>query len=82
MDILITLVVGAVIGWLAGALMKTAGQQTLLMDILIGLVGSGLGYALAGALGIGATNTLGLVAIQVGGAVVLIAILRALRVMR
>jgi uncharacterized membrane protein YeaQ/YmgE (transglycosylase-associated protein family) len=82
MEIVWALLVGAVIGWVAGILMKTEGQQGLLMNIVIGIVGSILGHFLAPKLGIGATSDLGRIAVSLGGAVLLIVILRALRVLR
>jgi uncharacterized membrane protein YeaQ/YmgE (transglycosylase-associated protein family) len=61
--------------------MKTNAQMGLLANIIIGIVGSLLGYYLAGALGIAAAGPLRWV-IGVLGAVVLIGILKALNVFK
>ena len=82
MEILYALLVGALIGWVAGILMKTQGQQGLLMNVLIGIVGSMLGHFLAPKLGIVATDTIGSLCVSLGGAVLLIVVLRAFRVLR
>ena len=82
MQILIDLVVGAIIGWLAGTLMKTEGQMGLIGNIIIGLVGAALGHFLAPMIGIGPTSTVGSILVSVGGAVVLIIALRALKILK
>src|SRR5438132_12456420 len=51
MDLVMTLVTGGLIGWLASLLMKTDGHMGVLANILIGIVGSVLGTWLAGVLG-------------------------------
>ena len=81
MDLIITLIVGGVIGWLASIIMKTNAQMGLLANIIIGIVGSLLGYWLAGVLGIATTGVLRWV-VGVIGAVVLIGILKALNVFK
>ena len=78
---IIALIVGGVIGWLASIIMKTNAQMGLLANIIIGIVGSLLGYYLAGALGIAAAGPLRWV-IGVLGAVALIGILKALNVFK
>lgn len=45
------LIVGAVIGMIAGALTKRGGQMGCLQNILAGLIGSTLGEALLGSWG-------------------------------
>ncbi len=80
MEIVIALLIGAVIGWIASALAGTGGG--LLWDIVVGILGSMLGHYLAPRLGIAATSTLAYYAVSVGGAVLLIVILRALRIAR
>ena len=44
--ILIWLVVGGIIGWLASVLMRTDDQQGILLNIIVGVVGSYIGGAL------------------------------------
>ena len=81
MDLIVTLIVGGIIGWLASIIMKTNAQMGLLANIIVGIVGSLLGYWLAGALGI-ATAGVGRWVVGVLGAVVLIGILKALNVFK
>ncbi len=86
MDWIIAILVGALIGWLASLVMKTDAQQGAIANILIGIVGSALGRWLFGSvLGLGGNaGTLSITGILWGvlGAVILIAILRAVRVLR
>ena len=81
MDLIIALIVGGIIGWLASIVMKTNAQMGLLANIIVGIVGSLLGYWLAGALGIATTGVLRWV-VGVVGAVLLIGILKALNVFK
>ena len=81
MDIIISLVVGGVIGWLASLAMKTNAQMGLIGNVVVGIIGSGLGHWLAPKLGIaGGSVVQWLVAI--GGAVLLIVILKVLGVFK
>ncbi len=80
MDLLIALVVGAVVGWLAGILMKA--KTGLLANILIGVVGSSLGSWLFGVLGFAAYGAIARWIVAVAGAAVLIALLRMLKLVR
>ena len=43
MNIIILLIVGGVIGWLASLIMRTDAQQGLLLNVVVGIVGSVLG---------------------------------------
>ena len=69
-----SIIVGGVIGWLAGKLMNSKGG--VLRNIILGVVGSGVGNWLAGAIGLVARNSLGSFLIGVGGACVVILICR------
>jgi uncharacterized membrane protein YeaQ/YmgE (transglycosylase-associated protein family) len=40
MNIIILLVVGGVIGWLASIVMRTDGQQGIFLNIIVGIVGA------------------------------------------
>lgn len=83
MDIVYLLVVGGVIGWLASILMKTNAQMGLAMNILVGIGGAYLGgKVIAPALGISVSGTLGLILVGIGGAAVVILVLRALKVLK
>jgi uncharacterized membrane protein YeaQ/YmgE (transglycosylase-associated protein family) len=82
MWILITVVAGGIIGWLASLAMKTSSQMGILANIVVGVVGAGAGHWLGGVLGLGAFGTLGRFGVAVLGAVVLIFVLRALKIFR
>jgi uncharacterized membrane protein YeaQ/YmgE (transglycosylase-associated protein family) len=47
-NLIIALVIGGVIGWLASIVMRTNAQQGLLLNIVVGIVGSLLGSFLLG----------------------------------
>ena len=78
MGFIVAIVIGGIIGWLASLIMKTGAQMGLIANIVVGIVGSVLGQWLAGVLGIAATGSIGSFIISLVGAVVLIAILRAI----
>jgi uncharacterized membrane protein YeaQ/YmgE (transglycosylase-associated protein family) len=82
MEILITLIVGGVMGWLASIVMKTNGQMGIVANVVIGILGSGIGHWLFGALGLLAYGPVGGIVVNIAGAMVLIAVLRALGVYR
>jgi uncharacterized membrane protein YeaQ/YmgE (transglycosylase-associated protein family) len=82
MNWIITLIIGGVIGWLASMIMKTDAQMGIIGNVIVGIVGSSLGFWLAGVLGIGAGSTFGAYLIAVLGAAVLIGLLKALGVFR
>jgi uncharacterized membrane protein YeaQ/YmgE (transglycosylase-associated protein family) len=82
MNWLITLIIGGIVGWLASILMKTNAQMGLLANILVGVIGSLLGYWIAGSLGIAPTGGIGRVAVAVAGAALLIFLLRLLGAFR
>ncbi len=80
MNWIITLIIGGVVGWLASMVMKTNAQMGWIANVLVGIAGSFLGYWLAGQLGIGAPGGIVGFLVAIGGAVLLIVILRALGV--
>ena len=82
MNLLVTLIIGGVVGWLASILMKTNAQMGILANVIVGIVGSVLGVAIADALKLGPYGQLGGWLVAILGASVLIAILRALGVFR
>jgi len=82
MNWIITLVIGGVVGWLASIIMKTNAQMGIIANVLVGIVGSMLGYWVAGLLGIGVDGGLLGFLVAIAGAVLLIVILRALGLFR
>lgn len=86
---IITILVGALCGWLASMIMNTDAQQGAVANILIGIVGSILAQFIFGnMLGIGGAGMAGAgfnfwsIIWGVVGSVVLIGLLKALRVLR
>jgi uncharacterized membrane protein YeaQ/YmgE (transglycosylase-associated protein family) len=77
MDLVVTLIVGGVGGWLASILMKTNEQTGILANVVIGVAGSFLGIAIAGALGVRAQSTPVSLIVGILGAALLMAVLRA-----
>jgi uncharacterized membrane protein YeaQ/YmgE (transglycosylase-associated protein family) len=82
MDLIVTLIIGGVVGWLASMLMKTNAQMGVLANVAVGIVGSLLGTALANALGLRVATAPASWVVAILGAAVLIAILRSLGVFR
>jgi uncharacterized membrane protein YeaQ/YmgE (transglycosylase-associated protein family) len=57
MNIIIYLIAGAIVGYIASRIMRTSGQQGLLLDIVVGVVGAFLaGYFISPLLGVGTIN--------------------------
>ena len=84
-----TILVGALCGWLASMIMKTDAQQGAFLNIIIGIVGSIVAQAIFGnMLGIGGAQVAGggfiffSIIWGVLGSVVLIAILKAVKVLK
>jgi len=75
---IVTIVIGGIIGWLASIVMKTNAQMGLIANVVVGVVGSLLGSWIAGLLGVASTSAVVGYIISIVGAVILIAILKAL----
>jgi uncharacterized membrane protein YeaQ/YmgE (transglycosylase-associated protein family) len=81
MDLVIQLVIGGVVGWLASIVLKTNAQMGLIANVIVGIVGAGLGGWLGAQLGVGGPAIMGWV-MAVVGAMILIAVLRALGIFK
>lgn len=84
MNFLIWLVVGGLIGWVASMLMRTDGQQGIILNVVVGIVGAFLGgWLLAPMFGVGTINqndfSVGGLAVSLLGAVILLAIVNLVR---
>ena len=78
MDLIINLIVGGIIGWLASLVMKTSNQMGVIANVVVGIVGAGLGAWIFALLGLAAYGALGRLIMGVIGAAALIALLRGL----
>ena len=80
MSWIITLIIGGIVGWLASMVMKTNAQMGWIANVAVGVVGSMLGYWVAGLLGFAAVGGIARFIVAIAGAVLLIFILRKLGV--
>ena len=84
MNFVIWLIVGGIIGWIASMIMRTDAQQGMILNVVVGMVGSFLGGFLVGPLlGTGTINqndfsVTGLLASLIG-AIILLAIVNLVR---
>jgi len=81
MGLIISLVIGGIVGWLASIFMKTNAQMGLIANVLVGVVGSWLGFWVAGLLGIAPGGILRFI-VAVIGAALLIFILQKLGIFK
>jgi uncharacterized membrane protein YeaQ/YmgE (transglycosylase-associated protein family) len=81
MNLIIQLIVGGIIGWLASIVMKTNAQMGIIANVIVGIVGAGLGSWLSVQLGIGGPPFMSWV-MAVVGAAILIAILKVLGIFK
>ena len=75
---IISLIIGGIVGWLASIVMKTNAQMGMIANILVGIIGSSLGFWLAAKLGIAPNGGIMGFVVAIAGAAVLIFLLRAL----
>jgi len=84
MNLIIWLLVGGLIGWLASILMKTNDQQGMLLNVIVGLVGALLGgWFISPLVGVGTINqnnfSLPALMVSLVGAVILLGIVNVVR---
>ena len=84
MNLIIWLVVGGVLGWLASLVMRTDAQQGIFLNIVVGIVGALLaGFVIAPLFGTGTINSndfsLSGLLVSFVGAIVLLAIVNLFR---
>ncbi|URI06362.1 GlsB/YeaQ/YmgE family stress response membrane protein [Aquincola tertiaricarbonis] len=84
MNLIIWLVVGGLIGWVASMIMRTDAQQGVILNVVVGIVGAMLGgWLLSPLVGVGTVNqgdfsVMGLL-LSLGGAIILLAIVNLVR---
>lgn len=81
MEILLWIVFGALVGWIASLVMKTDAQQGVVMNVVVGIAGAIIGGWIMSAFGQADVSGFNPYSFMVAllGAVVLIVIVKALR---
>lgn len=84
MNIIIWLVIGGLIGWLASVVMRTDDRQGTLLNVVAGVIGAVVGgWILSPLVGISTINqgnfSLGSLLVSLAGAVILLAIVNLVR---
>ena len=83
-NLIVWLVIGGLIGWVASMLMKTDGQQGMFLNVVVGIVGAALGgWFISPLVGIASINdgnfSIGALVVSLVGAVILLAIVNLFR---
>ena len=84
MNLIIWLIAGGLIGWVASLLMRTDGEQGVLLNVLVGVVGAAIGgWLISPMVGVATINdgalSLGALVVSLLGAVVLLAVVNLIR---
>ena len=84
MNLIIWLIIGGVVGWLASLIMRTDAQQGIVLNVVVGIVGAFLaGWFISPMVGIGTINqtnfSLPSVLVSLIGAVILLAVVNLFR---
>jgi uncharacterized membrane protein YeaQ/YmgE (transglycosylase-associated protein family) len=84
MNLIIWLVVGGLIGWIASMIMRTDAQQGMILNVVVGIVGALLGgFLLAPMFGTGTINgndfSVASLGVSLLGSVILLAIVNLIR---
>ncbi len=84
MNLIIWLVVGGLVGWVASMIMRTDAQQGIILNVVVGIIGALLGgWLLAPMFGTGTINSsdfsLAGLLVSLLGAIILLAIVNLVR---
>jgi uncharacterized membrane protein YeaQ/YmgE (transglycosylase-associated protein family) len=83
MNLILWLIMGGIVGWLASLIMKTNGQQGILLNIVVGIVGAFIGgWLISPLVGMGTINqgvSIGRLLVSLCGAIILLAIVNLFR---
>ena len=78
MQLIISLIIGGVVGWLASIIMKRDASQGIILNVIVGIVGALLaGWLISPLVGVGSINdglSIGSFLVSLVGAVILLAI--------
>ena len=76
------LIIGGIVGWIASMFMKTNAQMGMVANVLVGVVGSMLGFWAAGLLGLAPSGGIVRFIVSIAGAALLIFILQKLGIFK
>ncbi|HEX5686232.1 MAG TPA: GlsB/YeaQ/YmgE family stress response membrane protein [Ideonella sp.] len=84
MNLIIWLVIGGLLGWVASLIMRTDAQQGVLLNVVVGIVGALLGgWFISPLVGVPTINqgafSLGALLVSLVGAIILLAIVNLVR---
>ncbi|MES3032502.1 MAG: GlsB/YeaQ/YmgE family stress response membrane protein [Gemmatimonadota bacterium] len=84
MNLIIWLIVGGVLGWLASIMMRTNGQQGIILNVIVGILGAMIaGWVISPMVGVGTINqanfSMAGLLVSFVGAVVLLAVVNLFR---
>ena len=83
MSVIIWLVIGGIVGWLASLIMRTDGQQGVILNVVVGIVGALLaGWLISPLVGVGTINqgiSIASIVVSLMGAIILLAIANLFR---
>jgi len=84
MEIIIWLVVGGLIGWVASIVMGTDGRQGIILNVVVGIIGAALGgWLFGGTFGTATVNQGSLsfsgLLVSLAGAIILLALMKLFR---
>jgi len=82
-NLIIYLIAGAIVGYIASRIMRTNSQQGLILDIVVGIIGAFIaGWFLTPIFGVGTINdaiTLETMLVTLGGAIILLFVVNLFR---
>jgi uncharacterized membrane protein YeaQ/YmgE (transglycosylase-associated protein family) len=79
MNFIIMLIVGGIAGWLASMVMRTDGQQGIILNVVVGIIGGFLGGWLLPLVGVNLGGWIGYLVTALIGAIILLAIVNLFR---
>ena len=79
MGLILWLIVGGVVGWLASLVMRTDAQQGIILNIVVGIIGAFLGGLIFGGGTINNVISLQSVLVSLVGAIILLALVNLVR---
>lgn len=84
MELIIWLIVGGIVGWLASVLMHTDARQGILLNVVVGIVGAAVaGFFISPLVGLPTINqgvfSIGSLLVSLVGAVILLAVVNLAR---